>query len=374
MDGPGTTTRRPGRGHERWRDPVLWTDVTQLVKTVVAVVAAWVLATHVLDLAQSFLAPWAALLVVHSTVYRTFSQGVRQVVAAVAGVVLAWLAGAALGLDPLGVGLAVTAGLVVGSAAWFRDEGTTVAATALIVLTTGFSDDDLVLLERLADTGIGIGVGLVVNALVWPPLRRRTAIAALDALDGRIGDLLLDMADGVEHGFRADEVADWVERSRGLDEELDRAWALVRQARESALMNPRRGAGELRDPSEWVELLRRMEQALAEIRSLARTASYDQDREPEWQPLFRTAYAAALRRVGDGLVRADRAALLDAWTDLDRLAEDLARTHPAPHLWPVYGGLIVNLRNLIDAMDEVAEQNPLAQPALPFARLRRRRP
>ncbi|WP_244930599.1 aromatic acid exporter family protein [Nocardioides sp. W7] len=373
MDAAGTTTQRPGRRRDRWHDPVLWTDAIQLLKTVVAAVVAWVLATDVLDLSQSFLAPWSALLVVHGTVYRTFSQGLRQVVAAVAGVLVAWLVGWSLGLDPLAVGVAVGAGLVVGAIGWFNDEGTTIAATALIVLTTGFADDRLVLLDRLLDTGIGIAVGLIVNALVWPPLRRRAAVAALDALDGQIGELLVDMAAGVEHGFRPEEVADWVERSRGLDEDLDRAWSLVRQARESALMNPRRGAGEYRDPREWVQLLRRMEQALAEIRSLARTCSYDQLVEPEWQPRFRTAYAAALRKAGDGLVRADRQALLAAWEDLDRLVDELAETQPAPRLWPVYGSLVVNLRNLVDAMDEVAAQNPLAQAPLPFARLRLRR-
>lgn len=372
MDATGTTTRRPGRRRDRWHDPVVWTDAIQLAKTVVAAVVAWVLATHVLDLSQSFLAPWSALLVVHATVYRTFSQGLRQVVAAVAGVVVAWLTGWALGLDPLAVGVAVGAGLVIGAIGWFRDEGTTIAATALIVLTTGFADDSLVLLDRLLDTGIGIAVGLAVNGLVWPPLRRRAAVAAMDALDGGIGELLVDMAAGFERGFRAEEVADWVERSRDLDEDLDRAWALVRQARESALMNPRRGAGEYRDPHEWIQLLRRMEQALAEIRSLARTCSYDQLYEPEWQPRFRTTYAAALRRAGEGLLRSDREELLAVWTDLDRLVDELGETRPAPRLWPVYGSLVVNLRNLVDAMDEVADQNPLAPPPLPFARLRRR--
>ncbi|HTW16094.1 MAG TPA: aromatic acid exporter family protein [Nocardioides sp.] len=368
----GTTTQRPGLRRGRWHDPVVWTDVVQLVKTVVAAVVAWVLATHVLDLSQSFLAPWSALLVVHATVYRTFSQGVRQVVAAVAGVVVAWLAGWALGLDPLAVGVAVGAGLVIGAIGWFHDEGTTVAATALIVLTTGYSDDGLVLVDRLLDTAIGIGVGLVVNAVVWPPLRRRAAISALDALDNRIGQLLVDMAGGFERGFKAGEVDDWVERSRDLDEDLDRAWSLVRQARESALMNPRRGAGELRDPREWVQVLRRMEQALAEIRSLARTCSYDQLYEPEWQPRFRTSYAAALRRAGEGLLGSDREEMLAVWTDLDRLVDELGETRPAPRLWPVYGSLVVNLRNLVDAMEEVADRNPLAQPPLPFARLRRR--
>ena len=56
------------------------------------------------------------------------------------------------------------------------------------------------LLSRLADTGIGIAVGLAVNVAVWPPLRRRTAVAAMDALDDRIGELLVDMADGTRAG------------------------------------------------------------------------------------------------------------------------------------------------------------------------------
>jgi uncharacterized membrane protein YgaE (UPF0421/DUF939 family) len=74
---------------ERLRDPVFWSDVTQLLKTVVAATVAWVLAVELVGHPQSFLAPWAALLVVHATVFRTFSQGARQVGAAVAGVLLA---------------------------------------------------------------------------------------------------------------------------------------------------------------------------------------------------------------------------------------------------------------------------------------------
>ena len=57
----------------RLRDPIFWNGATQLVKTVVAAVVAWVLAASTLDLPQPFLAPWSALLVVHATVYRTFS-------------------------------------------------------------------------------------------------------------------------------------------------------------------------------------------------------------------------------------------------------------------------------------------------------------
>ena len=67
----------------RLRDPVVWTDGFQLVKTVGAAVLAWVVAVSVLDLPQSFLAPWAALLTVHATIYRTFAHGMQQVTAVV---------------------------------------------------------------------------------------------------------------------------------------------------------------------------------------------------------------------------------------------------------------------------------------------------
>jgi len=355
----------------RARDPILWNDVTQLVKTVVAAVAAWVLATSVFDLPQSFLAPWAALLVVHATVYRTFSRGVRQVGAAVIGVVLAWALGNALGLDTVAVIAVLTAGLVIGALPWFGEESTTVAATALVVLTTGFSDDDSMLVSRLLDTGIGVGVGLLVNLAVWPPLRRRTAISAMDRIDDQIGALLEDIADALESGCKADDVDDWVDRTRSLDQEVDDAWALVRHAQESARMNPRRSARQLRDPREWHSLLRRMEQAIAEARSMARTLGHDTACRDDWDPSFREGWIELLRDAGAAIASADPVPIRGALDTLNGLVDELGSRSPTPDLWPVYGGLIINLRNLLVSMEDVAAANPLGQPPLPF-RVRRR--
>src|SRR3954469_21694199 len=109
------STSVTGDWRDRARAPVFWNDVTQLVKTALAAVLAWVLATEVFSLSQSFLAPWAALLVVHATVYRTFSRGLRQVAAAVAGVLLAWAVGNALGLDTVSVAVVIALGLAIGA-------------------------------------------------------------------------------------------------------------------------------------------------------------------------------------------------------------------------------------------------------------------
>ena len=158
-----------------------------------AAVAAWVIAASVLDLPQPFLAPWAALLVVHATVYRTFSKGAQQVAATVVAVLLATAVGEAFGLTTEAIALLLVVALVLGSVPWLGAEATTIATTGLVVLTTGF-DDDVMLISRLYDTAIGVGVGLLVNVIVWPPLRRRTAAKALDRIDDGIGALLVDMA------------------------------------------------------------------------------------------------------------------------------------------------------------------------------------
>ena len=50
---------------------------------------------------------------------------------------------------------------------------------------------------------------------------------------------------------------------------------------------------------------------------------------------------------------------------LDELAAELERLDPLPPLWPEYGALLFNLRNVVDTMDEVAAANPLGQPPLP---------
>jgi uncharacterized membrane protein YccC len=338
---------------EKWRNPVFWSDVTQLAKTVLAGVVAWVIASEVLGLSQSFLAPWAALLVVHSTIYRTFAQGARQVGAAIVGVVLAWAVGNAFGVDTAAVAVVLLVGMLVGAASWFRGEATTVAATAIIVLTTGTAGHSVALVERLADTGIGIAVGLVVNVAVWPPLRRRTTIAAMDALDDRLGELLVDVADGLADGYGDEDVEEWLDRVRTIEHELDHTWALLRQAVESARLNPRRSAAGLRDPREWRALLERIEQALADTRSTIRTLGRRPDLVGTWQPGFRDGYLAALRAAGQAAAGADPDSLRRCREELDELVIRVDEEEATP-LWPVYGGLLVNLRNILGAGELLA--------------------
>lgn len=353
------------RVNERLGNPVWWNDLLQLVKTVLAGVVAWVLAAEVLDLPQPFLAPWAALLVVHATVYRTMSHGMQQVAATVVAVVLATAVGEVLGLTTAAVTLVLALALLMAAVPWLGVEATTIATTGLVVLTTGF-EDDVMLVSRLLDTAIGVAVGLLVNVLVWPPLRRHTAAEALDRIDDAIGELLGTMAEGLAEGASDDDVDAWIARTRDLDGDLDHAWALVRQAQESARMNPRRSARPMRDPKEWRELCVRMEQAVAETRSLARTLGGRQTERLDWSGGFTRRWVELLGAAGQAAVGADPDGLMAVRRRLAELSEDLRATDRSPE-WAVYGALIINLRNIVDAMDEVAGAHPIKGRALRLA-------
>ncbi|GAB3037354.1 aromatic acid exporter family protein [Nocardioides flavus (ex Wang et al. 2016)] len=352
------------RVDERLGDPIWWNDVLQLVKTVLAAVAAWVIAASLLELPQPFLAPWAALLVVHATVYRTFSKGMQQVAATVVAVVLASVVGRALGLDAWALTVLLAIALVLGAVPWLGAEATTIATTALVVLTTGF-ESDVLIISRLLDTAIGVGVGLLVNVIVWPPLRRHTAAKALDRIDDQIGELLVDMAGGLGDGCQDEDVAGWIERTRDIDADLDQAWALVRQAQESARLNPRRQARAMRNPEQWHGLLRRLEQAVAETRSLARTLGGQRSHRETWGEGFADPWISMLHDAGRATGDADPDALLDVRARLEGLTDALRSTERSAE-WPVYGALIINLRNIIDSMDRVAEAQPIGGPGLPL--------
>lgn len=342
------------------RDPVVWTEVIQIVKTVVAAVVAWVLAVRVFSLPQPFLAPWSALLVVHATVYRTFWKGTQQVTAAVLGVILAWATGQLLGLDPGALALMLLASLVLGSIRWLRDEATTVAATALIVLTTGFADQDHVLIGRLLDTAIGVAVGLVVNLAVWPPLRDLTAARAIERVSRRVGELVCDIAAEFRSDCQAEQVEDWVLRTQLIDEEVDEAWALVRQARESGRLNPRRHSDVVRRRGAFSELLKRIEQSLAEIRSIARTVGHSIVDTNEWDDQFRDRWVTLLGEVGRAVRDTDAERLEELRAELRLLAADYSDDNLSGLHWPEYGGLILNLRNIATSMDGVAASNPVS--------------
>ena len=349
---------------ERFGDPVTWTNVSQLLKTVAAVVIAWALAAKVFGISQPFLAPWAALLAVHATVLGSVRRGLAQVGATIIGVLVAFGAGRLFGPEALALGAAVLVGLLAGSIRGLRADSTTAAATAIVVLTTGYSDDSGMLAARLLDTGIGIAVGLLINLAVWPPLRDRGAASAINVIDDRIGGLLCDMAAGLQR------------RPGARRRRLDRPDARARRGDRRRVAGARAGAGErAAEPAPGDAapdargggLRRRPAAARARGRGDAQHGAHDRarpaSRPPEWDRAFRTRWLELLERTGAAVSAADAGTLDAVHRALDDVAGDLDVDALPDRFWPVCGALLVNLRNIVEALGAVAEAQPVRVPA-----------
>lgn len=347
-------------------DPFVVVDLLQTFKAALAGTVAWVLATDVLGLEQPFLAPWAAILVVHATVYRTVSRGTQQVAATFVGVCLAWVCGRWLGDGAAGMGVGLLVAFLLGRIRWVRDEATTIVTTTLIVLATNefFSIGDLS--SRLIDTCVGVGVGLLVNLIVIPPLRDEAAWSRADELPGHVADVLEDMST-IGSDLEAADAEPWVARLQRVDERIDEAWNLLQEARESSRFNPRpskpAGLDNLR------RTLHLMEQVVADSMSMARTVATSAQDASWWDDRFREAWTDLLARTAEAAHRLDDRALREVRADITGLADELSTDALPGSSWHEYGGLLVNLRNIVTALCEVLE---LSHPSDPSWRRTRR--
>lgn len=341
------------RAVSRGPDPVLVVDLLQSGKAAVAGMVAWFVATDVLGLEQPFLAPWSAVLVVQATIYRTVSRGGQQVAATFAGVLLAWGCGVILGLGPLGMGVMLVAAFALGRLRWLRDEATSIATTGIVVIATNSIAESNLLTSRLVDTTVGIVVGLLVNLLVWPPLRDRAAWARAGELPHEVAEVLGEMAAGMTVDLESSDAESWIRDLRRIDERIDEAWRLFGQARESSRLNPRRSRPAGLD--DLVATLHLLEQVVADTLSMGRTLTTSAERATLWNDDFRAPFKRMLAETAEALEERDGERLRGIRVKLGTLANDLSTDTLAGSAWYEYGGLLVNLRNVVDALAQVTE-------------------
>ncbi len=355
----GRRPRDRARHHLRRIDPVRVVDLVQTVKTAVAGGLAWWVA-GVFDLDQAFLAPWAAVLVVHETVYKTVSRGSQQVAATFFAVFLAFGLGTTIGTSPWSIGLVILVGYLIGQLRWVKEEAGTIATTGLVVIATGSIGQTDLLASRLVDTAIGVVVGLAVNLVVWPPLRDRAAWSQAEHLPGELGAVLREVADGIGADLDPDDTKAWIRGIRGVDIHVDQAWRLFWRAEESGRMNPRRsrptGVRELR------KVLHQLEQAVADSLSMARTVARSAEDRTDWDESFRERWRAIARGTADAVDAQDVPRLEALGEELAAMSEDFSQASLAPDAWREYGGLMMNLRNVHEALTSAVQWNQEATP------------
>ena len=186
--------RRAGAGPGPERDLAV-----QAGKAALAAWVAWAVVGWWLQAPMAFVAPWVAVVLVESTVYRSVAHGLQQLAAIAVGTTVATLVALVLDGTMLTMALVLPAVLLLGQWQRLGSQGIYAATGALFVLTGG----QVTVASgaaRIAEAVFGAVVGVVVNALIRPPVYLRDARAALEDAAREAQKILDAVADGLATG------------------------------------------------------------------------------------------------------------------------------------------------------------------------------
>ncbi|MDQ0933237.1 hypothetical protein QFZ49_003177 [Streptomyces turgidiscabies] len=213
--------------------------MAQAGKAALAACLAWAVASWWLEAPMAFVAPWVAIVLVESTVYRSIAHGLQQLAAITVGTVVA--TGAVLTLDSTMVAMVLVLPAAVLLGQWQRlgSQGIYAATGALFVLTSG-QITIAASAARIAEAVFGAVVGIAVNALIRPPVYLRDTRAALEDAAREAQEILDAVADGLACGdWDGHAAGDWHERALRLGRLVDQARSAIGWSRESMRINRR---------------------------------------------------------------------------------------------------------------------------------------
>ncbi len=363
-----------GLGVREWvrleRDTLL-----QTAKAALAAGLAWALAQHIVGSGLPALASLAAIITVQVTVYASLTRALQYVVAVVVGLLVALGLARLLGVSAWSITVVIFGALVLGHVLRLGLQAPQVAISALLVVALGEGYGS----ERVVDTIVGAGVGVLVNLLVLPPTYVEAAGRSLRGVAEDLAQLCHDV--GAEPGGRwgYQEARGWLLRAREISDELREVADALEQGEESVRYNPLRA--EVESLARYGEAQRALEHATTQVRGFARTLTELASRDERWhraadpvlEPLGRLLRSAGDAARAFGALQTDeprqwsaertvlRTALAAAGAAHDDAARRLRELPPGP-VQRMLASLIVDAERLLSALDPDEGQHTAATP------------
>ncbi|MFI2669088.1 aromatic acid exporter family protein [Streptomyces albidoflavus] len=209
----------------------------QALKAALAAFLAWAVTAWWWEAPMALMAPWAAVVLVQSTVYRSLHSAGLQLAVVTTGTLLAAGAAALTGSIVAALLIALPPATLIGRYARLGEQGAYAPTTVLFVLAHG-SYGAAEIGHRLLETLVGAVIGIAVNALVLPPVHARELRHVLGALPDRAADLLDAMSGTVREGYGPADAGGWYDRALALRRLVGRLELARRWADESVRLNP----------------------------------------------------------------------------------------------------------------------------------------
>ncbi|WP_344073791.1 FUSC family protein [Streptomyces crystallinus] len=372
----------------RRREPA----VAQTLRSTAAAVISYVVALHLSSEPAPLTAPLTALLVVQVTLYTTLITAVRRVNSVVAGVLLAIGFSALVGLTWWSLGLIILAALVVGRFVKAGEFVPEVAISAMLVL--GVTRVSATAWDRVLETLIGAGVGMLFNVLFVPPVWVESAGESIVELAARMKRLLTDLAQEVGGHTPVARAAARLHEARRLDHDIVQVDASLRQAEDSLRFNPRVKEGLLSrvvlrtglDALEISAVVLRV--VCRSVTDLAKERTEDDLFEPETGAALGDVFAHLAQAVESFAVlittqvRANAeeaenrfaAELAAARASRDRVAKLLlAQVRRDARQWQLHGALLAEVDRILDELDVEKRSQRLVEELDRHSRERRER-
>jgi len=307
-------------------------------KSTLAATLAWFTAADLLHAQSPAFAPFSAVLIMNVTVYQSIAQSLRYVAAVVTGVAVQAALGFVAGPDLVTFVLVAAIALTIGQWRALGAQRSQVATAAFFAFSTYASATDNA--ERATQLGqivllvlVGCSLGLLVNVVLVPPLRYRSAEHGIRALAGALESLLAGMGTAMRDGEFAEEHArHWRSRSHHAQALVTQARSGLRTAEESVPFNPRRLLPRHRGRTSFANyraILDALERAAYQLASLTRSLERwrDEERDYSYQRFLRCygGFLGSLEEIVRVLAQLDDTHLRDQAAQLCELAEDMQR-------------------------------------------------
>ena len=249
MPTTGNLFRRTGRLLEgttlssvsgRFMGILRYTRVQLAVKAALAVAIAWTLAPLVPGVAAQYpyYAPLGALISMYPTVSGSAKVGVQVLIGLVTGMALALIVLLFGGPSVWTIALVVGLGVLFAGISRLGAGREYLPMAALFVLVMGGDDPDGYSIGYAVQMLVGVGVGLTVNATIFPPLHLNGAVDGLASLRLSLARQLKEMGTAISESWPP-EHEDWSKRRTELI-------AFSREVRESVQLADTSRRGNLR--------------------------------------------------------------------------------------------------------------------------------
>jgi hypothetical protein len=345
------------------------------------------------------LAPLTALLVLQASLYQTIRSAMRKVLSVTVGVLVAVGVAEFIGFSWWQLALVIAAALCIGRALRLGDDLLEVPISAMLIFSS--VGPHAAATGRMVDTLVGAAAGLA-GGLIFagrPPVQ--PARSAVGRLAGQVAWLLdrmaADLADDEQAGTGRDgtgndltgEAAQWLTQARALRDEIERVDDKLREAAESARLNPRAlvtpvGTAEATETTVALRGgLEALEHAALTLRGLARSvldsAEIATKESPVRDHCTRVRLASVLAKLGEAIRTYGRLVQLTPAGDESlesELAAELEEAHGLqdeladllkprigdggePSEWPLRGEILTHVDRLrtglsVEAVDALA--------------------